>query len=1038
MVIYYIFIPMNISGLPTDGAKAYYLFEALFLKGKPCLCILNDDEDIDIFTDNLSAIGSWLKVSPGILPFPQENSKRISTIFSLVNSDAKTPFFLLSSAAAVSRGTVSPANFSVLCLKTGDILPREKIIDFLANTGYTREDFVSDICQFSVRGEIIDIWPPQSAWPCRVVFMDNEIEQLREFDVETQRSKNIITKCSILPASEKMDASENAHSLKEFLPADTVIFIDENIAQETLPAWIKDFPAIELEPLSGTSLDFFPNTSCRGNINLFLGQLKELRKDGFQTTVFCANLGEEERLLEILEENKAEPPAFFIAPLTQGFYNPQMKLALITYNEIFGRYDRPARLPKFKTGKPLDALWEITAGDYVVHEKRGIGKYRGLKPINTGENISEYLFLEYRGGDKLFVPLNDFHKVQKYIGVEGRRPRLYSLDNISWEHAKERAKKSASDIAKHLYDLYTARKSLPGHMFPADNEFEKVLADSFIYNETPDQARAIEEVKKDMESPHPMDRVVLGDVGFGKTEVALRAAFKATLDARQAGLVAPTTVLAEQHYNVFTERLKSFPVKIALMTRFQTKKEQKETLDALKKGLVDIVIGTHRLIQKDVVFKDLGLLIVDEEHRFGVKQKEHIKMMKKNVDVLSLTATPIPRTLSMSLSGIKDLSVIESPPEGRLPVDTYIGTHDDGVIKKAILAELNRSGQVFYVHNYIHSIYARKNYLEKLVPGARVAILHGKMHSSEIEKTMWEFTRKMYDCLVATTIIEAGIDLPNVNTMIIEQAEEFGLSQLYQLRGRIGRSRTKAYCYLFYSKGELTEDAKKRLQALNEFMKLGSGFKLALRDMEIRGAGEILGDKQHGFVQDVGLDMYCKFISDEMSSLRGETPDARGTNSLQGAQSAQSAKEARFPVIDLNMSAFIPGDYITQDDIRISYYRRFMAVENRAELDIMLTELVDRFGKPPGPLANLVDVIELRLALKKLDICLLKEQNKYIDVHFYENNIPPETVDRLYKNYGAIIEFCAFGFKIKKKAAIADGRPVIGFLKEFFEELQIR
>jgi len=1014
---------MKISGLTTDGAKAYYLTENFHRTGKSCLCILSDDEAIDIYTDNLSAIGAWLEKPPGeIAAFPEEDAKRIAAIYSILNRPKDSPIFLLSSASSISKNTASIEKFEVLHLKTSTVYPREKIIQFLGDTGYAREDFVSDTCQFSVRGEIIDVWPPQSANPYRLIFLDNEIEQIKEFEIESQRSKKTLMECAVLPASE---GKNNSASLEEFLPKDITIFIDENVAQETLPGWIAGYKTIELQALTETPLDFFPNSNYRGNLNLFFNQLKTLREECYKIIIFCANMGEQERLLEIFDDKSTAPVPVFIAPLTQGFYNPGKKIALITYNEIFGRYDRPIRLPKFKSGKPLDALWEISAGDFVVHEKHGIGKYRGLKQINTGESISEYLFLEYRGGDKLFVPVTDFHKVQKYIGVEGRRPRLYSLDSISWEHAKERAKKSASDIAKHLYELYTARKSLPGYKFPQDNEFERVLADSFLYNETPDQVRAIEEVKKDMESAHPMDRVVLGDVGFGKTEVALRAAFKAALDSKQVGLIAPTTVLAEQHYNVFIERLKSFPVTLGLMTRFQTKKEQRDTLEALKKGLIDIVIGTHRLIQKDVEFKELGLLIIDEEHRFGVKQKERIKMMKQNVDVLSLTATPIPRTLSMSLSGIKDLSVIESPPEGRLPVDTYIGGYDDNLIKKSILAELNRSGQVFYVHNYIHSIFARKNYLEKLLPGVRFSVLHGRMHSGEIEKTMYEFTHKKIDCLIATTIIEAGIDLPNANTMIIEQAEEFGLSQLYQLRGRIGRSRTKAYCYLFFSQGELTEDAKKRLQALYEFMNLGSGFKLALRDMEIRGAGEILGDKQHGFVQDVGLDMYCKFISEEMHLLKN--------GGLKGSASPRQ-KEDKTPSIDLNIAAFIPGDYITQDDIRIAYYRRFMATENDEELQKIIIELEDRFGKFPHELKQLIHVVELRTILRKLEVSLVKEQSKFVDVHFFSNNIAPKMVEYLYKNMGQVIEFSSFGFKIKKKL-IPDEQPVLIFLKQFFRSL---
>ncbi|OGS21122.1 MAG: transcription-repair coupling factor [Elusimicrobia bacterium RIFOXYA2_FULL_39_19] len=992
---------MKISGLSTDGAKAFYLLENIYLQNKNCLCILPDDDTIEILSDNLSGMAHWLETTPKILSFPEENTKRITALFDLIalnkSREAGKNFFILSSLAGVSTGVASPETLNTVTLKSSMNYPREKVLQFLADSNYMREDFVSDMCQYSVRGEILDIWSPQYSTPCRIVFIDNEVESIKEFSIETQRSNNIIHELLILPAKQIVG---NQSSLDNFLPENSVIFIDEKIPRENLPVWVGKFETIELEALSDNHVNFNQNTPFKGNMPLFFQTLDEYKKDGYKTAVFCANLGEQERLAEIFEENKRSAGITIIAPVTQGFYSPDKKLAFITYNEIFGRYERPVRIPKFKSGKLLEGLWEISLGDYVVHEKYGIGKYRGLKIINTGENISEYIHLEYRNEDKLFVPVADFHRVQKYVGVEGKRPRLYSLDSVTWESAKQRAKKSAEDVAKHLHELYLARKSAPGHGFSHDSDFEKVLADSFLYKETPDQLRAIDEVKNDMESPHPMDRIVLGDVGFGKTEVAIRAAFKAALGFKQVALVCPTTVLAEQHFNVFTERLKSFPIKLGLLTRFQTKKEQKDTIELLNNGTLDIVIGTHRLFSKDIHFRDLGLLIIDEEHRFGVKQKEHIKLVKKTIDVLSLTATPIPRSLSMSLTGIKDLSVIESPPEGRLPVETHIGTFDENLIKKAILAELNHGGQIFFIHNYIHSIYSRKLSLEKLLPEVRFAVLHGRMHATEIEETMWDFVHKNIDCLVSTTIVESGIDMPNANTMIIEQAEEFGLAQLYQLRGRIGRSRTKAYCYLFFSPGEMTEEAKKRLQALHEFTTLGSGFKLALRDMEIRGAGEVLGAKQHGFVHDVGLDLYCKYISDEMHKLKGI---------------GKPIEEEKTYTVDLNISAYIPQEYIAQDDLRIMYYRKFMAIEKEGELDLLNRELEDRFGNLPTPVTQLSVIVRLRSLMKENDIAQIKMEQKYIEVIFYGKHMAAKIMDRLLAKYSKHIEFYHAGFRIKTK-----------------------
>jgi len=987
----------------TSGAKCFYLFENFYLKNKSCIIELSSDEEIDVFYENLKTLGEYFNTKPDVFVYPQEDeTRRIYTLF-LFLSKKPIQYFILSTDQSINRRTISKEKFETLTLAIGKNYSREKIIDFLHKTGYIRTDFVDDVSQYAIRGEILDVWSIQSENPYRIVFYEDEIESIKEFDIISQRSKTLVTEYTILPAKEY----NTDGFLKDYITKDIMYLKSEEIFPE----------------------DCFPNINFKGNLGLLTRELKNLRKQQYVVSFFSENTGEQERLLDILEENglKIDEYKFFVGKLHSGFYSPNKKLAFITYNEIFGKFIKKYRLPKFKQGMSLEGLWEISQGDYVVHEKYGIGKFCGLKQITIGDNTSEYIQIEYKGKDKLYVPVADFHKVQKYIGIEGKRPKLYSLDSSLWERAKIRAKESAFDLANQLYKIYTERKAMRGYSFQEDTEFEKILADSFVYQETADQIKAIEEVKKDMASPYPMDRLILGDVGFGKTEVAIRAAFKCAINSKQAVILAPTTVLAEQHYNVFLERLKSFPVNIVMLTRFQSKKEQKKIINDIKNGTVDIIIGTHRLLQKDVVFKNLGLLIIDEEHRFGVQQKEQIKLLKKSIDVLSLTATPIPRTLSMALSGLKDISLIESPPEGRLPIETHILQYDENLIKKVINFETSRGGQVFYVYNDIRSIPAKKKNLERILPNIKFAFVHGRMRSSEIEKIMWEFTHNKIDCLVSTTIIEAGLDLPNVNTMIVEKAENFGLSQLYQLRGRIGRSKIKAYCYLFFSPGEITESAKKRLYALREFTQLGSGFKLALRDMEIRGAGEILGKKQHGFVQDVGLNLYCKYLSDEISKLKG----------------IPIPPEEKLPLLDITANAYIPDDYIPQEDIRIMFYRRFILAEKEQEISEIINELSDRFGKIPEPIKQLAEIVKTRCLMKKINIQKIKESEKYFEILFSNidglNKIP----EYFLKNYPDKIEFIppvnekdsSFGVRIKKQSDINAQKNALEFIKNILSDI---
>jgi len=993
--------------LPTTAAKSFYLIEKYNKDRIPIICVFDTDETVELIEEDIKSLYKFVNEYkilvdpssnnkiPEIISFTTENNKRIIALDSLVNNKFD---FILTTVDAIKRKTIPKKSFAVLELYLKKVYNRDNIIKYLSSTGYERIDFVDTEGEYAVRGEIIDIWSPGSELPVRIVFNGNIIESIRYFDIETQKSIKFIDKIRFLPAKEFIQ-SEPITTYFEFLTSNKQnlkLYIDENIDKNCIIGLFPDKLELVKEELNKV---YLRNTCYTGNFNLFLNDYKKWVENKTKIFVFCNNTGEQNRLLEMFYDHYIkEVPQIIISKLNSGFYNPVKNLVIICYHEIFYTTGRPIRFPKFKKGIVLEGLWEISPGDYVVHEKYGIGRYRGLRRIRIGTYESEYIMIEYRGGDKLYIPIMDFHQVQKYIGIEGKRPRLYSLDTIAWEHAKQRARKSSSELAKQLYELYNQRKNNYRESFHNDTEFEHQLSSTFMYEETPDQLRCIEEVKSDMCKPYPMDRIVLGDVGFGKTEVAVRAAFKCVLSSKQVVLLAPTTVLAEQHYQTFRERLSAFPVNVFVLSRFQTESEQKRIIKGLKDGTVDIVIGTHRLLQKDIEFKNLGLLIIDDEHRFGVRQKEKIKLMIKSktdklIDVLSLTATPIPRTLSMAFSGIKDISVIETPPEGRMDIETYFGPYDIEIVKQAIYAEIGRQGQVFYLHNRIETITEKTELLRKLVPGIKFGIVHGRMRPIEIEKIMYEFLHNKIDCLVATTIIESGLDIPNVNTMIIENAELLGLAQLYQLRGRIGRGKIKAYCYMFHSENIISEDAKKRLQAIYEFTKLGSGFKLALRDMEIRGAGEILGHKQHGFIQEIGLNLYAEFLHQEVANLKGEKIDKKET----------------VPVIELNISAFIPDDYITQDEIRITFYRRFIAVENNNELENLINEIKDRFGEPPTPVNNLVSIIGLKLMMKQLCISEIKEEKGIVIITFepksnqkiYERFISK----RIFDNYKDIIQF---------------------------------
>ncbi|GAB1402149.1 hypothetical protein MASR1M68_10600 [Elusimicrobiota bacterium] len=751
--------------------------------------------------------------------------------------------------------------------------------------------------------------------------------------------------------------------------------------------------------------------------------MKLLQKEKVKITIYCSNMAEKQRIIDIFYDNGwqyDDMPSMILLPLWQGFYLKNQLAVLSTKEFLYKR--KQLNFPKFKSGKRLEGIWEISAGDYVVHEKYGIGKYKGLKKITLEDRTSEYLCIEYKHEDKLYVPPDDFKVVQKYIGVEGFKPKLYSMDTFAWENVKQKARENASEFAKQLLELYAQRCKI-GRIPYKNSPWEKDLADSFVYEETDDQLKAIEDINSDFSKQYPMERLVCGDVGFGKTEVAIRACFKIVCQSKQVAVLVPTTVLAEQHFNTFMARLSAFPTKIAMLSRFQTIKQQKETIREIKNGTVDIVIGTHRLLQKDIEFKDLGLLVIDEEHRFGVKQKEKIKMLKKNIDILMLSATPIPRTLSGALYGLRDLSLIETQPVGRLPIQTTISNYDTKLIKHVIEAELSRGGQVFYVYNRVETILTKAVEIKKLVKDAKLAVVHGQLKATEIEKVMWQFLNKEIDVLLATTIIESGIDIPTVNTMIIEDAENFGLSQLHQLRGRIGRDKQKAYCYLLYKDKNLSNEAIKRLEAMKEFSDLGSGYKLALKDLEIRGAGSILSAKQHGFVRDVGFDMFSRLLEEESKKIKNN-----GTSSNSEIKNITTE-------IDLRIEAYIPNSYIEDEDIRILFYRKISNITDIKEIEPIKNELIDRFGKLIEPVNNLFEVCKLRISATALNIERLSEDKIFIYVYFPNdidlNNIDIVRFARDYHNDAEFIRGKTNGFKVRKDVKQDKWSFINSFLQNF-------
>jgi transcription-repair coupling factor (superfamily II helicase) len=958
----------------------------------------------------------------GLSPHFDIASARARTLHALSTGAAR---LAIASATALMPRLSPPARFkgAGFTLRSGDEISPIDLGDRLAEAGYTRQDPTDEPGEFSVRGGVVDFYAAGARQPIRLEFVGDTIESLRTYDPGTQRSIEPIDQAQIVPLQELLtalgseEAPDRSATFADYLAdAQATLLVSEpdevkaaivrqreqidasyseavrksQLAPEPATlviGWDDVAPALAaatpLETLALGTEDAVrhiatqPAMEFSGRVPDWVAELRAARQAG-ETVVFVArSQGRAERVVEMLadyqvpaapidrgEDAHATAVLVAVGHLSKGFRLPGAALQLWAETDVFDEERQTHEKRRSAARTFLSDFRDLKVGDLIVHVDNGIGVFVGLKKIEVGLESQEFMELRYAGEDKLFVPVERLDLVQKYTGAS--RPALDRLGGTTWEKAKTRVKKQMRDMAEELLKLYASRKAIPGHAFSPDSHWQQEFEDAFEWELTIDQQNAVTDIKRDMESPTPMDRLLCGDVGYGKTEVAMRAAFKAVMDGKQVAVLAPTTVLAFQHLKTIKDRFAAFPVRIDMVSRFRTKAEQKATLEDLEAGKVEILIGTHRLLSKDVTFRDLGLLVVDEEQRFGVAHKERIKQMKKRVDVLTMTATPIPRTLNMSLAGIRDMSIIETPPKDRLSIQTNVVKFDQEVMRRAIGNEIERAGQVYFVHNRVESIYSMADLLHRLVPQARIGVGHGQMSEDALEKVMVDFVAHKYDVLLATTIIENGLDIPNANTMIINRADRYGLSQLYQLRGRVGRSDRRAYAYLLIPpEDNLSPVAKKRLAAIREFSDLGSGFRVAALDLEIRGAGNLLGGEQSGQIEAVGFDMYMKLLEQTIKELKGE----------------EIEDEVRANV-NLRVDLRIDETYIPDMNQRLTIYRRMAGVRSEDELGTLIEEVRDRYGPPPTSIENLAEYAFIRLLADRVGIESIDREGQLVVLKF--------------------------------------------------------
>ena len=901
--------------------------------------------------------------------------------------------------------------------------------EFLHSYDFEKTDFVYEAGQFSIRGGIIDVFSFAHELPYRIELFGDEVDSIRSFDPGSQLSVDTLTQISIIPNVQTKLMQEERQSLLDFIsPTTRLWFKDfqltldvlkksfekaegsfETIVQQsgaqvvlkpeqlfevakTFKARSESFQRIEFGSRSSLDdsmvfdLPSAAQPSFNKNFELLAGDLMEHQAQGYSNFIAADIPKQHDRLKEIFEE--IHPEIRFQAlefALREGFVDQSLKIVCYTDHQIFERFHRYRSKEKFSKSKAitLRELHTLQPGDFVTHIDYGIGKFAGLEKKEVNGHEQESIRLVYRDNDLLYVSIHALHKISKYSGKDGSPPQISKLGSQEWESKKAKVKGKVKDIAKELISLYAKRKTAPGFAFSPDSYLQAELESSFLYEDTPDQARATEDVKRDMQEPHPMDRLICGDVGFGKTEVAIRAAFKATTDGKQVAVLVPTTILAMQHHRTFKDRLRNLPVRVEYISRFRTEKEIKKIIADVKEGKVDILVGTHRVVSKDIEFKELGLLIVDEEQKFGVKVKDRLKELKVNVDVLTLTATPIPRTLHFSLMGARDLSIISTPPPNRQPVTTELHTFDEKVIRDAVSHELRRGGQVFFVHNRVGDIDSVANTIYKLVPDAKIGIAHGQMEGDKLERAMMKFIDAEYDVLVSTNIIESGLDIPNANTIIINQAHMFGLSDLHQMRGRVGRSNKKAFCYLLTPPASLlTSDSRKRLAALEEFSDLGDGFKVAMRDLDIRGAGNLLGGEQSGFINDLGFETYHKILDDAIQELKEN--DFRDLFAVELAEKAKIIVQDC--VIETDLEILIPETYVNNTSERLQLYARLDNIKDEEQLKKFSDELSDRFGEIPAAVHEMINSVRLRWLGEELGFEKISLKNERIRGYFVSGN----------------------------------------------------
>lgn len=1070
--------PITLSGL-SDSGKVHFIYSTRFYTDKPVVIVTYNElelkkikEDMKFFSDE------------NILVFPKKEvvyydidtmnkdatMDRLSIYKKLYNNDS---CIILTTIEALMQRTISKNKLfsNVLQLEVGMTLLLEELTNKLVSLGYERTDMVEGRGNFCVRGGIVDVFPLTTENPIRIEFWGDEIDSIRVFDVESQRTIEPIKEINILPAEEFLVNSEeletvgnkilekypnavsdieiikngnylskidkyfefffeDTSSLLDYISKDALVFVDEPTRivskcqaistdnkefiesfldkNKIIPSYTKSMYSyldiqymlekkniINLERVdvnthakrNGYSFNCREVNFFRGSMDIFVQEVQEAHDNGKIVLILGGTISKARGIATMLLEHNV--PSIFLEKLEDAFLTTKQIVVIpgslsegIEYVDInlviaageistIKESKRSYKPSIFKEGKKV-VFADLNVGDYIVHATHGIGQYIGIHTLTVDGIKRDYIKLKYKDEDTLYIPTSQLDSIRKYMGAGENAPKLNRLGSKEFANTKAKVKAGLKDIAKGLIELYAKRRQAVGYSFSKDTVWQKDFEDAFPYQETDDQLRCIEEVKKDMESPRPMDRLLCGDVGYGKTEVAIRAAFKAVMDGKQVAYLVPTTILAQQQYEAFRDRMKNYPVKVNVLNRFKSTKEKNEILKQLKNGELDIIIGTHRIIQKDIGFKDLGLLIIDEEHRFGVAHKEKIKKLKENVDVLTMTATPIPRTMHMSIVGIRDMSVIYEPPHNRKPVQTYVLEYDEEVIKEAIIKELEREGQVFYLFNRVEGIERKASEISNMVPEARVAVAHGKMTGTELENIMADFIEKKIDVLICTTILETGIDIPNANTIIIEDADRLGLAQLYQIRGRVGRSDKTAYAYITYRKNKLLAEAsEKRLKAIKEFTEFGSGFKIALRDLEIRGAGNILGPEQHGHMEAVGYEMYCKLLDEAVREIKGETvlPEVDTQ-------------------IDLKITAYIPTSYIENINQKIEVYQDIANMDKEEQISEIIDELIDRYGDIPKEVMNLLDVARVKILARSLKILNVTQKGDNVIFEFDD----PETI----------------------------------------------